>query len=138
MSAPIYPDYGITPNYADEIDTGDMAVAVTYRITYASGETQESAPRVLANGMKADNLNGGATGAGGQWLIIPTLRHLMSGTTAQIVIYLEGASTLQRFYVIENDPTVDYIEFSPNGVYTDQGDTIKTITEAMESSGKTL
>jgi hypothetical protein len=48
--------------------------------------------------------------ASGSWLIIPTLRHLMAGTTAQIEVY-QGSVDLQRYRVIDNDPTKDYIEF---------------------------
>jgi len=102
----------IRPNYADPITTGNAGVAIVYRFTDTSGTIWRSAPQVLANAFVWNENDGGTLNASGQWLIIPTIRHLLPGTVAQIEIYI-GQVDLQLYRVIANDPTVDYIEFCP-------------------------
>ncbi len=106
------------PDYTDAVDDGDLTAAVVYRLTDASGAVWRSAPQILVNAANATEANRPSLDPDGQWLIIPTLRHLMAGTTAQIEIYL-GSVDLQMYRVIDNDPTVDYVEFciqAPVGV----------------------
>lgn len=100
----------IHPDHASPITTGDTGIAIVYRLTDASGAIWRSSPQVLANALvwsESPSVN-----ASGQWIIIPTLRHLLPGVTAQIEIYI-GQVDLQLFRVIANDPTRDYIEFCP-------------------------
>jgi hypothetical protein len=120
----------IAVNYDWAIDDGDTAVAVVYRLTDSSGAVWRSAPQILVNALLADFRQ-----ASGQWLVIPTLRHLMSGTTAQIEVY-QGSVDLQRYRVLDNDPTKDYIEFC----FTDPtlsllpAETMPTPTEAIAAA----
>ena len=133
-----YPSTGIFAYYPSPVTTGDTSAAIVYRLTDSSGCIWRSAPQIVLNGLRADNVEGVSENASGQWLVIPTLRHLMSGTSAQIEIYL-GTVDLQLFYVVENDPTIDYIEFSPNGVMV-TGGVMPTITAAIAAApvGETL
>jgi hypothetical protein len=103
------------PDYNYPVENGDVSAAVVYRLTDSTGCIWRSAPKLLVSGLRADNSQTGLGNgnAAGQWLVIPTLRHLMEGTAAQIEVYV-GSVDLQQFFVLENDPTVDYIEFTPN------------------------
>jgi hypothetical protein len=115
-------------NYAWPVDDGDISIAVVYRLIDSSGAVWRSAPRLLVNALSSDTSSGS-----GQWLVIPTMRHLMAGTVAQIEIY-QGDVDLKRYRVIDNDPTVDYIEFcftAPVGVDPDDVGTMPTVAAAI-------
>lgn len=120
----------IFPAYDHAVDDGDTSVAIVYRLTDSAGAVWRSAPRLLVNALRAN-----VSWASGQWLVIPTLRHLMAGTTAQIEVY-QGSVDLKRYRVIDNDPTVDYIEFC----FTDPAQSIvspgimPTVAEAIAAA----
>jgi hypothetical protein len=124
----------IHPNYAYPIATGDSGVAIVYRLTDSSGAIWRSAPQLLANALKWDENDGGTLNASGQWIAIPTLRHLLPETTAQIEIYL-GSVDLQLFRVIANDPERDFIEFCPqsriDGTFAE---TMVTVEQAVANA----
>lgn len=97
---------------AQPITTGDTAFAVVYHIMDAEGSLWRSSPALVADGVKGDGINVGSLNASGEWLRIPTARHLLEGTRAEIEIYIQRDGTdLQLFRTIENDPTVDYVDF---------------------------
>jgi hypothetical protein len=103
----------LSPDYTEPVTGGDLSAAVVYRLTDASGAVWRSAPRLLVSGLNSTNEHGGGVDGSGLFLVIPTLRHLMEGTTAQIEVYV-GDVDLRAFYVLANNPDADYIEFSPN------------------------
>lgn len=126
---------GTIADYSNQVTTGDTAAAVVYSLTDADGAICRSAPQVLANALvwnEGVNLN-----ASGQWIRIPTLRHLLPGTVAQIEIYI-GQVDLQLYRVIANDPTVDHINFcvqtQPDGSAL-PNNTMVTVAAAVSSYG---
>jgi hypothetical protein len=117
--------------YNSPVSDGDTSIAIVYRLTDSSGAVWRSAPKILVNALRSD-LSWGS----GQWIVIPTLRHLMDGTTAQIEVY-QGAVDLQRYRVIDNDPTKDYIEFcftAPVGTDPDDVVIMPTVAQAIAAS----
>lgn len=118
-------------DFATPIVTGDAAASIVYRLTDADGAVWRSSPYVLANALVwAES----SPNASGQWLVIPTLRHLMAGTTAQIELYL-GTVDRQLFRVIENNPYQDFITLSPNVLYLGADLLMPTIQEAVAEAG---
>lgn len=116
------------------ITTGDTSAAIVYRITDVDGTLWRSAPKILVNAMRADGIESGTSvNASGQWFRVPTLRHLLPGTDAQIEIYL-GDVDLNLFRVIANDPTVDYIDICPQNYYV-SGGIMPSLTSAIEQAG---
>ena len=97
----------------DPITGADITAAVVYRIADADGRLWRSAPAILNAAFLSQEIN---LNANGQWIRIPTLRHLLPGTVAQIELYV-GTVDLQIFRVFANDPTVDYIEVCPQLFY---------------------
>lgn len=94
------------------IENGDTAVSVIYHIMDAEGSLWKSAPALVLNAVRLDGAPTGTLNASGMWLRIPTMRHLLEGTTAEIEIYIQrDGADLQLFRTIGNDPTVDYIDF---------------------------
>lgn len=120
----------IRPDYDSPVSDGDAGVAVAYRLTDADGSVWRSSPYVMANALRWEET---VLNASGQWLLIPTLRHLMEGTTALIEIYI-GQVDLNLFHVMPNDPSVDFIEFSPNALYLQNG-LMPNIKTAVERAG---
>ena len=119
-------------DYALPVTDGDTAVAIVYRLTDADGAVWRSSPMLKADALKFAET---PVNAAGQWLVVPTLRHLMEGTTAQIEVYL-GQVDLQLFYVLENDTSVDFVAWSPNATFYDaNGGTMPTIEEAIALAG---
>jgi hypothetical protein len=94
------------------ITTGDTSCAVVYRVVDKDGSVCRSTPAVFVAAARGDGMDGASLNASGQWIRIPTLRHLLEGTVAQIEIYF-GTVDLQLFYVIDNDETVAYIDVCP-------------------------
>lgn len=97
---------------ANPVTNPDLSVALVYRIIDANGKIWRSAPYIgdivtSTMGFKSEDLGNE------QWIRIPTLRHLLPGTTAQIELYI-GSTDLELFHVFANDPTVDYIDYCPN------------------------
>jgi hypothetical protein len=93
----------------DPLTDGDTSVAAVYRLTDSSGGIWRSSPYILPNclywqGPTYDSL-----------IRIPTLRHLMAGTVAEIELYI-GQVDLQLFAVYPNDPTVNFVDVHPGRV----------------------
>jgi hypothetical protein len=67
---------------------------------------------------------------------IPTLRHLMENTIAEIEFYF-GQVDLQLYAVYPNDPTVPYLEVYPNATYPGISNTglQKTLREQVATYG---
>ena len=82
--------------------TGDTSVAVVYRLTSSDGTIWRSSPYILPNSLVWESMAISR-------LRVPTLRHLMEGTAAEIEIYI-GQVDLQLVTVILNDSTVDWID----------------------------
>jgi hypothetical protein len=82
--------------------TGDTSVAVVYRLTSSDGTIWRSSPYILPNSLVWESMAISR-------LRVPTLRHLMEGTAAEIEIYI-GQVDLQLVTVIVNDSTVDWID----------------------------
>lgn len=117
-------------NPISSLALGDLTVAVVYRLTDADGRLWRSAPTITKDALLTteENLN-----ASGQWIRIPTLRHLLPGTTAQIEIYV-GAVDLELFRVMPNDPTVDYLDVCPQSFYM-VNDTMIQMSVALADAG---
>lgn len=121
----------LNADFTNPILTGDAAVSVVYRLTDADGAVWRSSPYVLADALVWSE---SSTLVAGQWLVIPTLRHLMAGTTAQIELYI-GTVDRQLFRVLENNPFVDFITLSPNGLYITADGTMPTVAVAAAQAG---
>lgn len=102
-------------NINDPIDGADVGAALVYRIVDANGSIWRSSPAIgdiLTSTMGFKSGSSGLTGDNEQWIRIPTLRHLLPGTTAQIELYM-GSTDLELFKVFANDPTIDYFDYCP-------------------------
>jgi hypothetical protein len=97
---------------ANPVTNPDLSVALVYRIIDANGKIWRSAPYIGDIINRADGLDSTTIG-NEQWIRIPTLRHLLPDTTAQIELYI-GSTDLELFRVFANDPTVDYFDYCPN------------------------
>jgi hypothetical protein len=115
------------------ITNGDYSCAIVYRMSDRDGSLWQSTPAVFPLCIRGDGIESGSINASGQWIRIPTLRHLIEGTTAQIEIYL-GEIDLQLFRVIDNDPTIDYIDFCPQQLYIENS-IMPSLTSAIEQAG---
>ncbi|HEU4369631.1 MAG TPA: hypothetical protein VFV05_15535, partial [Methylomirabilota bacterium] len=94
-------------------------VAVVYRFTSPDGTYWRSTPL-----LGTLDINNGAT------LTVPTLRHLLPGTTAQIEFYASTSGLPNLQEVKDNDPTASTITFTFSS-------TLKT-DEALYTSGNVL
>lgn len=100
----------------DPIVAGDATLAVVYRLTDQDGRIWRSSPYLLPNSQWWDSDDpAGSAHHSDSWVRIPTLRHLMAGTVAEIELYF-GQVDLQLFIVLPNDPTVNYIDYYPKHV----------------------
>jgi len=125
----------ITADVAYPIENGDTAFAVVYHIMDAEGSLWRSAPMLAPVGLRGDGVQVGSLNASGEWLRIPTNRHLLEGTQAEIEIYVQRDGTdLQLYWTIANDPTVDFIDFcvsDPELVLT----LMVSVDDAMAAAG---
>lgn len=109
----------------------DLGIGIVYKIVDANGDEYRSTPAVLASALVSTET---VVNASGQWIRIPTLRHLLPGTVAQIEIYI-GAVDLQLYRVIGNDPTVDYIDFMVQSPYIGTDMVMPTVAQALADAG---
>jgi len=115
------------------ITDGDTAAAIVYRLVDSMGSVSWSTPMLKSNVLRMDSkLQGSPLTTGWQHMRIPTLRHLLPGTVAQIEVYI-GQTALELFRVLENDPTTDYIDFSPDGAYSPAVGTMTILSAAIEA-----
>ena len=122
----------------DEITTGDASIAVVYRLMDNTGRIWRSSPYVLSGCLywNSGSSPGSSDYAADHRVRIPTLRHLMAGTQAQIELYV-GNVDLQLFQVYVNDPTVNYIDVFPKQIQSgQQTGAFATIEEAVEYVGE--
>ena len=92
-------------NDTELVIDGDTAIAVVYRLTDSDGRIWRSSPYILPDSLDWEGLTDFR-------VRIPTLRHLMAGTTAEIELYI-GQVDLQLFRVYANNPGVNYIDVYP-------------------------
>jgi hypothetical protein len=110
------------------VTAGDTALAVVYRLTDSDGRIWRSSPYIVADSLDWE-------GSTDFRVRIPTLRHLMRGTVAEIELYI-GQVDLQLFAVYPNDPTVFYKDVFPAEVAAVvTGTTFGTIKQARDVVG---
>lgn len=117
----------------DPILDGDTTIAVVYRLTDSDGRLWRSSPYILANCLYW-NPPAGPTWGTDQRVRIPTLRHLMAGTVAEIELYI-GQVDLQLFKVYPNDPTVNWIDVFPCEIAASGTSSFGTIQAAVAVQG---
>lgn len=122
-----------------EITDGDTALAVVYRLTDSDGRLWRSSPYVLDDCLYWDeDALVPALAESNQRIRIPTLRHLMAGTVAEIELYI-GNADLQVFQVYPNNPAVNYIDILPKeingGTWLGTPNALRTIQEAVAYVG---
>jgi hypothetical protein len=120
-------------NQTDLVVDGDTTIAVVYRLIDSDGRIWRSSPYILPNSL---DWQGTATGleASDFRVRLPTLRHLMAGTVAEIELYI-GQVDLQLVRVVSNDPTVNYIDVFPCEWSPPAGLSFSTIAEAVAAAG---
>lgn len=122
-----------------QITDGDTAIAVVYRLLDQDGRVWRSSPYVLKDSLYWNGsslVGGGGDYACDHRIRIPTLRHLMADTQAQIELYI-GNVDLKLFQVYANDPTVNYIDVFPKEIKSGQfAGSFATIEEAIAYVGE--
>lgn len=127
----------IQANPADPITNGDTSCSVIYHVMDAEGSLWRSAPTILVNGLRGDGIETASINASGEWLRIPTLRHLLPGTVAEIEIYIQRDNADRQLYrVLGNDPTVDYVDFLiQSNVDGTTEAVMRSVTSWLDSTG---
>ena len=113
---------------------GDTAIAVVYRLTDVDGRIWRSSPYLLAGSMYWTYPPDSPTSGVDSRIRIPTLRHLMAGTQAEIELYI-GQVDLQLFAVYQNDPTVAFIDVLPCEFAPPVGSAFDLLQNAVAAAG---